>query len=138
MTRRITIDPVTRLEGHGKIEIFLDAQGAVERARTEGRQEQIGEREPGRERSQQQGHRIAVEPSGGPREQRPEPGRELGEAGIVEKAPGQDPRRIVQQEVPRDQHEQGGNEDRVRRGTAGRGRVRRRGAQPTSRSRARP
>jgi F420-non-reducing hydrogenase large subunit len=31
-TRRITIDPVTRLEGHGKIEIFLDGQGAVERA----------------------------------------------------------------------------------------------------------
>ncbi|MGE5648472.1 MAG: Ni/Fe hydrogenase subunit alpha [Acidobacteriota bacterium] len=30
--RKITIDPVTRLEGHGKIEIFLDAQGAVERA----------------------------------------------------------------------------------------------------------
>ena len=25
--RRITIDPVTRLEGHGKIEIFLDEQG---------------------------------------------------------------------------------------------------------------
>jgi F420-non-reducing hydrogenase large subunit len=30
--RHITIDPVTRLEGHGKIDIFLDAQGAVERA----------------------------------------------------------------------------------------------------------
>ena len=27
--RRITIDPVTRLEGHGKIEIFLDRDGAV-------------------------------------------------------------------------------------------------------------
>jgi F420-non-reducing hydrogenase large subunit len=27
--RRITIDPVTRLEGHGKIEIFLDADGEV-------------------------------------------------------------------------------------------------------------
>lgn len=27
--RRITIDPVTRLEGHGKIEIFLDAGGEV-------------------------------------------------------------------------------------------------------------
>ncbi|GAB4525115.1 MAG: F420-non-reducing hydrogenase subunit A, selenocysteine-containing [Anaerolineales bacterium] len=26
---RITIDPITRLEGHGKIEIFLDAQGNV-------------------------------------------------------------------------------------------------------------
>ena len=24
MTKRITIDPITRLEGHGKIEIFLD------------------------------------------------------------------------------------------------------------------
>ncbi|MGD0201848.1 MAG: Ni/Fe hydrogenase subunit alpha [Bryobacteraceae bacterium] len=32
LRRRITIDPVTRLEGHGKIEIFLDPQGAVERA----------------------------------------------------------------------------------------------------------
>jgi len=31
-TRRVTIDPVTRLEGHGKIEIFLDEQGRVERA----------------------------------------------------------------------------------------------------------
>ncbi len=30
--RKITIDPVTRLEGHGKIDIFLDDQGAVERA----------------------------------------------------------------------------------------------------------
>ena len=30
--RRITIDPVTRLEGHGKIDIFLDEQGQVERA----------------------------------------------------------------------------------------------------------
>jgi len=30
--RRITIDPITRLEGHGKIEIFLDAAGDVERA----------------------------------------------------------------------------------------------------------
>ncbi len=31
-SRRITIDPITRLEGHGKIEIFLDEQGQVERA----------------------------------------------------------------------------------------------------------
>ena len=31
-TRTITIDPITRLEGHGKIDIFLDAQGEVERA----------------------------------------------------------------------------------------------------------
>ena len=30
--RRITIDPITRLEGHGKIEIFLNEQGDVERA----------------------------------------------------------------------------------------------------------
>ena len=30
--RHITIDPVTRLEGHGKIEIFLDAAGEVEKA----------------------------------------------------------------------------------------------------------
>ena len=30
--RRITIDPITRLEGHGKIDIFLDGQGNVERA----------------------------------------------------------------------------------------------------------
>ncbi len=30
--RRVTIDPVTRLEGHGKIDIFLDDQGEVERA----------------------------------------------------------------------------------------------------------
>jgi F420-non-reducing hydrogenase large subunit len=30
--RRITIDPVTRLEGHGKIDIYLDAAGNVERA----------------------------------------------------------------------------------------------------------
>jgi F420-non-reducing hydrogenase large subunit len=26
---RITIDPITRLEGHGKIEIFLDDEGNV-------------------------------------------------------------------------------------------------------------
>ncbi len=30
MTRNITIDPITRLEGHGKISIFLDDAGAVE------------------------------------------------------------------------------------------------------------
>jgi len=30
--RRITIDPITRLEGHGKIEVFLDESGEVERA----------------------------------------------------------------------------------------------------------
>jgi F420-non-reducing hydrogenase large subunit len=30
--RRITIDPITRLEGHGKIDIFLDSDGQVERA----------------------------------------------------------------------------------------------------------
>src|SRR5450756_514641 len=29
---RITIDPVTRLEGHGKIEIFLDPDGEVANA----------------------------------------------------------------------------------------------------------
>jgi F420-non-reducing hydrogenase large subunit len=31
-TRRIAIDPITRLEGHGKIDIFLDAKGEVDRA----------------------------------------------------------------------------------------------------------
>jgi len=30
--QRITIDPITRLEGHGKIDIFLDKAGNVERA----------------------------------------------------------------------------------------------------------
>ena len=30
--RRITVDPITRLEGHGKIDIFLDDKGDVERA----------------------------------------------------------------------------------------------------------
>ncbi|MBM3313999.1 Ni/Fe hydrogenase subunit alpha [candidate division WOR-3 bacterium] len=32
MSKRITIDPITRLEGHGKIEIFLDDRGEVENA----------------------------------------------------------------------------------------------------------
>jgi len=32
MTKRITIDPITRLEGHGKIEIFLDDDGNVDNA----------------------------------------------------------------------------------------------------------
>ncbi len=32
MTQRITIDPITRLEGHGKIEIFLNDKGDVDRA----------------------------------------------------------------------------------------------------------
>jgi F420-non-reducing hydrogenase large subunit len=32
MGKRITIDPITRLEGHGKIEIFLNDEGDVERA----------------------------------------------------------------------------------------------------------
>ncbi len=31
MSKRITIDPITRLEGHGKIEIFLDDRGNVEK-----------------------------------------------------------------------------------------------------------
>ncbi|MCL5099376.1 MAG: Ni/Fe hydrogenase subunit alpha [Candidatus Omnitrophica bacterium] len=30
--RRVTVDPITRLEGHGKIDVFLDDQGEVERA----------------------------------------------------------------------------------------------------------
>jgi F420-non-reducing hydrogenase large subunit len=30
--RRVTIDPITRLEGHGKIDVFLDEAGDVERA----------------------------------------------------------------------------------------------------------
>jgi F420-non-reducing hydrogenase large subunit len=30
--RRFTVDPITRLEGHGKIDIFLDDKGDVERA----------------------------------------------------------------------------------------------------------
>jgi F420-non-reducing hydrogenase large subunit len=30
--RTVTIDPITRLEGHGKIDIFLDDKGEVERA----------------------------------------------------------------------------------------------------------
>ena len=29
---RVSIDPVTRLEGHGKIDIFLDDEGAVQNA----------------------------------------------------------------------------------------------------------
>ncbi|MBN1754839.1 Ni/Fe hydrogenase subunit alpha [bacterium] len=32
MAKRITIDPITRLEGHGKIEIFLNDDGNVENA----------------------------------------------------------------------------------------------------------
>lgn len=32
MTKKISIDPITRLEGHGKIDIFLDDGGDVERA----------------------------------------------------------------------------------------------------------
>ncbi len=32
MTRRITIDPITRLEGHGKIEVLLDEEGNAEAA----------------------------------------------------------------------------------------------------------
>jgi F420-non-reducing hydrogenase large subunit len=31
-SRRVVIDPITRLEGHGKIDIFLDAKGDVEKA----------------------------------------------------------------------------------------------------------
>ena len=31
-TRRITIDPITRLEGEGKIDIFLNDEGDVENA----------------------------------------------------------------------------------------------------------
>ncbi len=31
-TKRVTIDPITRLEGHGKIDILLDDKGEVERA----------------------------------------------------------------------------------------------------------
>src|SRR4030066_1732101 len=32
MKQNITIDPITRLEGHGKIDIILDEQGNVEHA----------------------------------------------------------------------------------------------------------
>ena len=30
--KKITIDPITRLEGHGKIEIFLNYEGSCDRA----------------------------------------------------------------------------------------------------------
>jgi len=32
VSKQITINPITRLEGHGKIEIFLDDKGNVEDA----------------------------------------------------------------------------------------------------------
>ncbi|MCI2430056.1 Ni/Fe hydrogenase subunit alpha [Candidatus Acetothermia bacterium] len=32
MTRKIVVDPITRLEGHGKIDIFLNDEGNVDRA----------------------------------------------------------------------------------------------------------
>ncbi len=32
MARKITVDPITRLEGHGKIDIFLNDEGGVDRA----------------------------------------------------------------------------------------------------------
>ncbi|MHB0936093.1 MAG: Ni/Fe hydrogenase subunit alpha [Armatimonadota bacterium] len=32
MSRKITVDPITRLEGHGKIDIFLNDEGNVDRA----------------------------------------------------------------------------------------------------------
>ena len=32
MGKTITIDPITRLEGHGKINIFLDDTGNVDKA----------------------------------------------------------------------------------------------------------
>jgi F420-non-reducing hydrogenase large subunit len=32
MSKKILIDPITRLEGHGKIHIFLDDTGGVDRA----------------------------------------------------------------------------------------------------------
>ena len=32
MAREIKVDPITRLEGHGTIRIFLDEQGEVENA----------------------------------------------------------------------------------------------------------
>ena len=32
MSKKITINPITRLEGHGQIQIFLDEAGDVERA----------------------------------------------------------------------------------------------------------
>lgn len=32
MSRKVTIDPITRLEGHGKIDIFLDDNGKVDHA----------------------------------------------------------------------------------------------------------
>lgn len=32
MNKRITINPITRLEGHGRIEIFLDDKGNVDDA----------------------------------------------------------------------------------------------------------
>ncbi|NNJ65529.1 MAG: Ni/Fe hydrogenase subunit alpha, partial [Xanthomonadales bacterium] len=32
-SRKITIDPVTRVEGHGRVTVQLDEQGRVDRAR---------------------------------------------------------------------------------------------------------
>ena len=32
-TRKITIDPVTRVEGHGRVTVHMDSEGKVQRAR---------------------------------------------------------------------------------------------------------
>ena len=79
-----------------------------------------------RGRGEEEGHGIAVEVGSGTRPEGGEGGRHLGKARVVQEAPGQDARRIVECQVARDQEEEGGNDGRVRRETEG-------GGQPTSR-----
>ena len=45
--KKITIDPITRLEGHGRIDIFLDDEGEVANASTTFKIRSTGGGQPG-------------------------------------------------------------------------------------------
>ena len=83
----------------------------------------VDEGEERGEGGEEEGHGIPVEDPGGRREERAETGRGRGQPRVVEEAPGQDPRRVVESEVAGDEKQKAGNDrpvdaDRPMRGQA--------------------
>jgi hypothetical protein len=99
----------------------------VAKGRSRHAERQVEKGETRRERSEEQSHGIAVEVGGGARPEEGESTRRLGQPRVVQEPPRQDAGRIVEQEVARDQEEEGGDDAGVR-GEAAEG-----GVQPTSR-----
>ncbi len=73
----------------------------------------VAEGEERRQRGEEERHGVAVEGAGGRGEERPQPSRGRAEDRVVREPPGQDARRVVEDEVPRQEQEQAGDDRAV-------------------------